>query len=163
MVSGCGVDGDRIEISVPCKPEYVRTIRRAIAEFALSFDTPDSVVAEIEIAASEAVANVIRHAYPGCKKAPPVQVMCAHNNGGLTLEIIDKGCGFSAPPRNVVPEVDPDKEGGLGIVLIKGFMDRVHYTSKPGAGTRIKMTRRTSGAKTRLRASAIASSDAHSG
>lgn len=160
MVSGCGVDGDRIEISVPCKPEYVRTIRRAIAEFALSFDTPDPVVAEIEIAASEAVANVIRHAYPGRKKAPPVQVTCAHRNGGLTLEIIDKGCGFSAPPRGVVPKIDPDKEGGLGIVLIKGFMDRVCYTSKRGTGTRIKMTRRTNGAQARLSASAMASSDA---
>lgn len=128
---------------VPCKPEYVRTIRRTVAEFAESIHMPHSAVEEVEIATSEAMANVIRHAYRGWEVTPPVRVRCERCNGSLTVEIVDRGCGFDAPPRGVIPEVDPDREGGLGIILIKSFMDRVHYSSKPGTGTRIRMTKHT--------------------
>lgn len=137
------VTGDTIEIRVPCKPEYVRTVRRTIADFAESVDMPRSDVEEVEIAASEAVANIVRHAYKGLNcKIPPVRVKCSHAQGRLTVEVIDRGCGFNAPPTGVVPEVDMSRDGGLGIILIKGLMDRVKYVSKPSGGTRIRMSKR---------------------
>ena len=134
---------EAIEIKVPCKPEYVRTVRRTIADFAESIDMSRSDVEEVEIAASEAVANVVRHAYSnlGCNP-PPVRIKCSHRQGKLTVEIIDKGCGFSAPPTDVIPEVDLNRDGGLGIILIKCLMDKVNYVSQPSGGTRIKMTKR---------------------
>jgi anti-sigma regulatory factor (Ser/Thr protein kinase) len=134
---------DAIEIRVPCKPEYVRTIRHAIADFAESVDMPRSDVEEVEIAASEAVANIVRHAYSGLDSPiPPVRVKCSHGRGKLTVEVIDRGRGFSAPAAGVIPEVDLNRDGGLGIVLIKCLMDRVNYASKPNGGTRIRMTKR---------------------
>ena len=134
--------GDAIEIRVPCKPEYVRTVRRTIADFAESIDMPRSDVEEVEIAASEAVANIVRHAYTGLNcKIPPVRVKCSHKEGRLTIEVIDRGCGFIAPPNGVVPEVDMNRDGGLGIILIKSLMDKVNYISKPSGGTRIRMTK----------------------
>jgi len=135
--------GDSIEIKVPCKPEYVRTVRRTIADFAESNNMPRSAVEEVEIAASEAVANVVRHAYAGyVDKIPLVRVKCSHRRGRLTVEIVDRGRGFEAPPNGVVPEVDFSRDGGLGIILIKGLMDRVNYISRPSGGTKIKMTKR---------------------
>lgn len=134
---------DAIEIRVPCKPEYVRTVRRTIAEFAESIDMPRSDVEEVEIAASEAVANVVRHAYHNLDcKTPPVRVKCSHKSGRLIIEIIDRGSGFAAPAAAVIPEVDLNKDGGLGIILIKCLMDRVNYVSNPSSGTRIRMTKR---------------------
>lgn len=133
---------DVIEIRVPCKPEYVRTVRRTIAEFAESISMPKSAVAEVEIAASEAVANIVRHAYANSScRIPPVRVRCFRSNGSLTVEVIDKGCGFAAPPAGVVPEIDMSKDGGMGIVLMELLMDRVNYVSKPAGGTRIRMTK----------------------
>ena len=132
---------DQIEIKVPCKPEYVRTVRRAVADFAESVNMPKSAIEAIEIAASEAVANIVRHAYGDSRKPLPVRVKCMQRENGLMLEIVDRGCGFAAPARNVIPDVDPDREGGLGIILIKSLMDRVHYVSKPDEGTRIRMTK----------------------
>lgn len=136
-------NGDVIEIKVPCKPEYVRTVRRAVAEFAESMNMPRSAVEEVEVAASEAVANIIRHAYVGLDRLPPVRVKCSHGKCGLMVEVSDKGRGFDAPPGGVIPEVDFDREGGLGIILIKSLMDRVYYSSKPDVGTRIRMTKST--------------------
>lgn len=151
---------DAIEIKVPCKPEYVRTVRRTIAEFAESIDMPRSKVEEVEIAASEAVANVVRHAYANIDhKTPPVRVKCSHKGGRLIIEIVDRGRGFAAPPDDVIPEVDMTKDGGLGIILIKCLMDRVNYVSNPSGGTRIRMTKRAQQAVRRaakLRAARIA-------
>jgi len=136
-------DGDKIEIRIPCKPEYVSTVRRAIAEFASLVDIPISDVEEIELAASEAVSNAIRHAYINITKVPPLRIKCSHQLNGFTVEIIDKGCGFNAPAYGEIPKVDLDREGGLGIILIKSFMDRVHFVSKPGRGTKIRMVKRS--------------------
>ena len=133
---------DQIEIKVPCKPEFVRTVRRAVADFAQSLDVPESMIAEIEVAASEAVTNIVRHAYSDGKGAHLVRVKCRRRANGLTVEVIDKGRGFDVPPDGAVPDVDLDRDGGFGITLIKTLMDRVNYVSKPDEGTRIRMTKR---------------------
>ncbi len=153
---------DAIEIRVPCKPEYVRTIRRTIADFGESVDMPRPDVEEVEIAASEAMANIVRHAYPDLNgSTPPVRVKCSHDQGKLTLEISDRGCGFEPPPAGVIPDVDLNRDGGLGIILIKCLMDRVNYASKPNGGTRIRMTKRAHRAMrkaTRVRVARLAQS-----
>lgn len=133
---------DRIEIKVPCKAEYVRTVRRTAADFANAYNLPKSQVEEIEVAISEAVSNVVRHAYIDCERAPSIRVRCVHHRDALTFEVIDKGRGFAAPADGVVPDVDFGRDGGLGIILIKQMMDAVNYTSRPGEGTRLRMTKR---------------------
>ncbi len=133
---------DQIEIRVPCRPEFVRTVRRAVADFAESVDVPESVIAEIEVAASEAVTNIVRHAYGDGRGVQPVRVKCRRRADGVIVEVIDKGRGFAAPPDGVVPDVDLERDGGFGIVLIKTLMDRVNYVSRPDEGTRIRMTKR---------------------
>ena len=142
---------DQFEIKVPCRPEFVRTVRRAIADFAESSNVPKAAVAEIEVAASEAVTNIVRHAYPGGNCARPVQVKCARRKNGFTVEVTDRGCGFEAPSDGVIPDVDLDldRDGGFGIVLIKTLMDSVNFVSKPQAGTKIRMTKRAKQALSR--------------
>ena len=132
----------QIEMRFPCKPEFVRTIRRAVVDFAESFNAPESVVAEIEVAASEAVTNVIRHAYSAGKRKSPVLVRCRRTRFDFTVEVIDNGNGFKVPPDDFVPEVDIERDGGFGIVLIRNLMDTVKYESEPNVGTHIRMTKR---------------------
>lgn len=133
---------DRMEISMPCKAEYVRTVRTAAAEFARTFGLGAPDIEAIEVAISEAVSNVIKHAYRDRDNALPIHVKCERCGDGLRFEIADRGCGFAAPADDVIPDPDLDKEGGLGIVLIKRLMDAVSYTSRPNAGTRITMVKR---------------------
>lgn len=133
---------ERIEIRAPCRPEFVRMIRRAVADFAESSNVPRSQIAEIEVAASEAVTNIVRHAYPDSDSSGyPVRVKCSHGRTGFTVEISDKGCGFRVPSGDAIPEVDLDRDGGYGIVIIKALMDSVDVKSEPKKGTRIRMTK----------------------
>ena len=142
----------QIEMRFPCKPEFVRTIRRAVVDFAESFNVPESIVAEIEVAASEAVTNVIRHAYSAGKRKSPVFVRCRRTRADFTVEVVDNGSGFDVPPDDFVPDVDIERDGGFGIVLIRNLMDTVNYESGPNAGTHIRMTKRAKNALSRSRA-----------
>lgn len=141
-----GKVSEEIELRVPCKPEYVRTIRKTVSDFAVTMNLPPNDIEALEIAISEAASNIVRHAYVGCEQVGPLRVKCSHGDGELTVEVVDKGRGFDAPPDGVVPEVDLNREGGLGIILIKELMDNVCYVSRPNRGTRIKMFKRTCGA-----------------
>ncbi len=136
---GCGWCGDAIEIRVPCKPEYIRTIRRTIAEFAGLIDMPRQAIEEVEIAASEAASNVVRHAYNGMGQ--PIRVKCAYKAGDLIIEIIDKGNGFAVPPGHQAHELDLSRDGGFGIMLIRRLMDKVSFRSL-STGTRVRMAKR---------------------
>jgi serine/threonine-protein kinase RsbW len=150
MASAKPEECDEIEIRIPCKAEYVRTVRRTVADFAESTNMSKQAIAEIEIATSEAVTNIVRHAYPGCDQAEPVLVKCGRHRGRFVLEVTDHGRGFNAPPDGVIPEVDLDREGGFGIILMKRLMDRVNYVSIPHEGTRIRMTKRARDGMVRL-------------
>ena len=134
--------GDELEIRVPCRAQYVRTIRRAVAEFAMFHHMARADVEEIEVAASEAVSNAVRHAYSNRACISPVRVRCLHSKGAITVEVCDNGRGFAAPADDMIPKVDFDREGGLGIIIIKMLMDRVKLESKPDEGTKLSMTKR---------------------
>ena len=122
-------NGDAVQIVVPSKAEYVRIVRKSIAEFAESLCMPRSAVEDLEVAISEAVSNIVRHAYKGCVGARPVKVKCTHRKRRLVIDVIDRGCGFEAPPDNVAPDISFDKEGGLGIILIKLLITVSHNYS----------------------------------
>ncbi|MBI2841888.1 MAG: ATP-binding protein [Armatimonadetes bacterium] len=135
-------DADNVELRVPCKPEYVRTVRTLVAEVADSVPLSAEEIEEVKVATSEAVANIVRHAYTDPEQAhEPVLVRCARSRRKLTVEIIDRGIGFEVPSPGTVPVPDISREGGLGIVLIRSLMDSVNYWSQPNLGTRIKMTK----------------------
>jgi serine/threonine-protein kinase RsbW len=136
-------NAESVELRVPCKPEYVRTVRMLVAEIANGVPLPPEAIEEVKVAASEAVANIIRHAYAGSAICEPILVRCSKCDGKLTVEIIDRGIGFTVPNTTEVPlpEISKEREGGLGIVLIRNLMDSVDYWSQPNLGTRIKMTK----------------------
>ena len=134
---------DNVELRVPCKPEYVRTVRRLVGEMADAVPLSPDAIEEVKVAVSEAVANIVRHAYGGCRPETPVVIRCSVDTGRLTIEIVDKGIGFAVPNHCDAPspEISREKEGGLGIVLMRNLMDSVDYYSRPNLGTRIKMTK----------------------
>ncbi|MEN6372576.1 MAG: ATP-binding protein [Armatimonadota bacterium] len=134
---------ESVELRVPCKPEYVRTVRALVAELADSVPLSSEAVEEVKVAASEAVSNIVRHAYENADGSEPVVVRCWKTGGKLTVEVADRGIGFRVPVSEKAPppEKSREREGGLGIVLIKNLMDSVDYWSQPNLGTRIKMTK----------------------
>jgi serine/threonine-protein kinase RsbW len=130
-----------VELRVPCKPQYVRTVRVLVEELANLVPLSGAAIDEVKVAASEAVTNIVRHAYGDAGQAMPIVIRCNTDEDKLTIEIVDYGVGFTVPAANSEPKLDTSKEGGLGIILIRKLMDKVDYWSQPNLGTRIKMTK----------------------
>jgi anti-sigma regulatory factor (Ser/Thr protein kinase) len=101
--------------------------RTAIAGFARLCGFGEEAVADIRLAAGEALSNASEH-------GGGYSVLCAFDDGILHIEVEDSGRGFSAPPP-LATTVQPDgRNRGFGIFLMRQLMDDVAF-----AGNRVEM------------------------
>lgn len=78
----------------------------------------------------EAFNNAVIHAYAG--SAPgPVEVEMEVHASHLSVRIVDEGKTF-VPDAVPEPDLDALPEGGLGLFIIRNFMDRVGYERSDG-------------------------------
>lgn len=91
-------------------------------------------LAEVRLAAEEAIVNVVHYAYPGTEGA--VEVACRElEGGGMELVITDSGVPFdptSLPAPDTTLPMEQRKIGGLGIFMVKKVMDEVKYARRDG-------------------------------
>lgn len=87
---------------------------------------------EILVAVDEAVTNIIKHAYKN-KPGGYIRVLLKMMNDKIIISIFDKGAVFN-PEKIPLPDLSPKLEernaGGLGVFLIKKFMDEVTFYLK---------------------------------
>ncbi len=129
------------ELACPNRPENVGLCRVAVATFAanLGFTLPE--IEEIKVAVSEAVSNVVVHAYPGTEGL--IALRCEESEGGIVISVRDDGIGIEdvALARQASYSTDPERMG-LGFVFMESFSDEFTVESQPGKGTRIEMRKR---------------------
>ena len=98
----------------------------------LGFSLADTI--HINLAIEEAVVNVIKYAYP--PSAPGrITVEASANSERLTFVITDEGQPFDPTTRGEVDTTLPAEErsiGGLGIHLIRRYMDSINYERHHG-------------------------------
>ena len=104
----------------------------------------DMDVAKLELAVDEACSNVMEHAY-NADSTQEVSIRAIVDDTSVQIEVIDTGKGFD--PEAVKQEKLEDliaarRTGGLGMHLMKSFMDEVHYQIQPGIKNELKMIKR---------------------
>jgi serine/threonine-protein kinase RsbW/stage II sporulation protein AB (anti-sigma F factor) len=112
----------------PAVPANVPVARRAVVGHLSDADTPDPPLADVGLVVSEAVSNVVNHAYrDGSPGTMRVQVDIGPAEVQLTVQ--DDGTGM-------VPR--PDSPGlGLGMPLIATVSNRFDIRVRQGGGTRL--------------------------
>ena len=109
------------------------------------FNGPD--LYQIELAVDEACANVVEHAY-ACQEPGDMVVTCTVDEDRFVVKIRDWGRSFE-PEAVPEPDVDAPLEerslGGLGVFLIRQFMDEVEFSFDPEQGNLLTMTKRLPG------------------
>lgn len=158
----CAILGDAVELRLPSRPEYVVIARTLVTDIARRMALSASAVEDVQVAVSEACANVVRHAYAESGRSPHnIFVRCTASHGWLTIEVADNGCGLR---NSAVPAYDANDEGGLGLILMCALMDHVSVDSAPKRGTTVRMTKnldgRPSPSEARLQQEKIAVSSA---
>jgi anti-sigma regulatory factor (Ser/Thr protein kinase) len=107
----------------------VRLARQALASFAADAGAPAEQVEAIRLASSEALTNVVLHAYD--RNAGRMHVDADVVRGQLAVQIADEGTGLR--PRL-------EKRGlGLGLALIAQACDELDIVKRSGGGTELRM------------------------
>ncbi len=111
--------------------------RNAIAGFARICGFSLEEIADIRIAAGEALSNAVEHGHN--RRSSGFSVRCSFDDDELTIEIRDNGDGFLPTLTVVAPSASHNKsERGFGILLMRRLMDRVSFERN---GTCVRLTR----------------------
>ena len=122
-------------LSLPRDEASVPVTRRLIAQALRVVGVDPDTVSDVEIALSEACANVLRHAQMG----DSYEVRAGFDQELAFLEILDQGAGFADTSG---PRVDDDAESGRGVALMRALMDKVHFESRIGDGSSVVLEKR---------------------
>ena len=96
----------------------------------------EDVTFKLTLALEEAVVNVITHAFEGLPPPHSITVRLDITAQSVTAKIIDNGRPFdptSAPDPDLSLPLERRRPGGLGIHLMRGMMDRLHYRRSDGS------------------------------
>jgi len=117
-----------MDLRAPAQPSSVASLRRAAIAFATRHGVEDPHV--VGLAVSEAVTNVVLHAYSGQTPGEVRVVACAEAER-LVVVVRDWGAGMR--PR-------PDSPGlGLGLPTIATLASAFNVEAAEGAGTLLRM------------------------
>ncbi len=116
-------------MTVPSRTHYLSLIGNIGEEIAKALDPyhgdRDALAFTLNLVLTEAVTNAIKYAGSHSSNHS-VRIKIQFHRDELFVQVYDHGQGFdlNAVPH---PDLDQPKEGGLGIFLIRTFMDSVDY------------------------------------
>lgn len=133
---------NEMEIRFESRSENEGFARVAVAAFMTQLNPTVEEVADVKTAVSEAVTNAIIHGYE--QEVHKVSIRCSIRENIFTVEVCDSGKGIENVQEAMQPmfTTKPEQDrSGMGFAFMEAFMDSVEVESKPGRGTRVKMTK----------------------
>lgn len=132
--------------SVPATSVALETLRSFLAEFWAEQQLPAESLFPFELSLEEIFINVVSYGAAPGTTMPPVEVKLEFDGQRVTLTCTDHGVAFD-PLQKCAPDLDAKLEdrpvGGLGIFLVREFMDEVHYERANSANV-LRISRRVS-------------------
>ncbi len=150
---------EKVHLKVPGEGVYLNLVRKVIVDLAEKVGFPEEEVGKIEMAVDEACSNVIQHAYTEAKDIElkggyfsrreedvekPIDLRVKIDSHKIEVILTDRGKRFdvkSHQPADLDKYLAGMSMGGLGVYVIKTFMDEVDWTHKPGVGNILVMTK----------------------
>lgn len=120
-------------IETPATPEGVRAAVSEVAEVAATAAVPRDLVDNLGIVLSEALNNIVEHAFAGRAPASAtIGISVQTTDGGLRLTIRDRGRPMppalpGAEPPPIPDDIGALPEGGFGWFLIRQMCSEVGY------------------------------------
>jgi anti-sigma regulatory factor (Ser/Thr protein kinase) len=118
----------QLEASLPAVPVSVRDARETVGEIAAKAGASDRAIEDVRLCVSEAVANVVRHAY---REHGDVSIMVEREGEELTVVVRDDGVGLGGFQR--------EGDLGYGLRIIDELTRRCAISSMPDMGTEVRM------------------------
>ena len=157
------IPNNTMEIEVCCQAasRVLETLRQFAVCLARNAGFDEAQTGEIEMAVDEACANVIRHAYKHLGVSPDlsgekaneqdcvrekctIRLRACIETDRLVLSVLDQGIGLYRMPQGVESVQEYQERGGsggLGIYIIRQYMDEIEFYYPPEAGTVLTMVK----------------------
>jgi len=121
-----------VRLHLPREADSVPAVRRLLRCALTILHVDRQSGADLEIALTEACANVVKHARGADKFEVRLDVAEDH----CAIDVLDNGAGFDAGAVDDRSPT-PDSERGRGLYLIKALSDNVRMHSTPRSGSLI--------------------------
>ncbi len=131
--------------SNPC---YLCGTRELVAQVAKRVGFPDNQCAQWASAVDEAVANVINHGYERRADGPiwlRIYPLADDEQGPGMRIIIEDEAKQVEPEQIRGRDLEDIRPGGLGVHIIREYMDQVSYQKRERAGMRLTISKRVKG------------------
>lgn len=140
-------DALSMKLTIPAASEFVGVVRLAISGVATRMNYTIEEIEDIKISISEACTNAIQHAYenPNDVSANKIDIEATIYSDRLEIIVQDFGKGFDLGILGTDEQKEKSQEKfglGLGLTFVKSLMDDTEFTSEPGKGTTIKMSKK---------------------
>lgn len=115
--------------------------RAAVAAFCTPLSPSIEEINDIKTAVSEAVTNVIVHAYPGSSGMVFIEV-AVYDDNVITITVTDTGIGVTDVAQAKKPfytTKSAEEHSGMGFTIMEAFMDELDVRSEQGRGTAVMM------------------------
>ena len=131
-----------IKLEFPSKSTNEAFARAAAAAFAAQLDPTMEELGDIKTAVSEAVTNVIVHAYPDQLGQVSMRLRILEGQM-LEISVKDWGRGIENVEQAMKPlyTTGGEERSGMGFTIMGSFMDSLRVRSTPGKGTTVVMRR----------------------
>ncbi|HWF51953.1 MAG TPA: ATP-binding protein [Solirubrobacteraceae bacterium] len=131
-----------VRLTLPARPENVALARQVLAGVAEGLDIEEELLADINIAVTEACNNVVLHAYPDGVGTTEVTITSVLDQ--LMITVRDQGTGMNPFPAEADAGAgaggDPDAPArlGFGFAMMSSLSDQFGINSGAG-GTEVRM------------------------
>jgi serine/threonine-protein kinase RsbW len=136
---------DSIGLSVPARVENLHLIRYVVQHAAENFGFTREDAAMIQMAVDEACTNVVLHgrrSTHGEQVQSPLYVRICFQQDRLVIQIVDGARRFSPLDWRSISVDEYVQQGhthGLGIFIMKSFMDEIIHEYDENVGNRLRL------------------------
>lgn len=134
---------NEMTLQFPSRSSNEGFARTAAACFAAQMDPTLNELEDIKTAVSEAVTNVIVHAYPDSIGQVQLKIRVLPDHV-LEITVRDHGRGIPDVEKAMEPmyTTGGEERSGMGFTIMESFMDKLTVRSVPGRGTTVSMRKK---------------------
>jgi serine/threonine-protein kinase RsbW len=120
------------------KLKHLAEIRRFVDSEVSALNVHPDIIYNILLSTSEAITNIILHGYNG--EEGLIEIEVKHEDESVAVYIRDEAPQFDPtqiPTPDLTLPLEDRPVGGMGVHLIRQFMDRIIYRESPQGGNEL--------------------------
>ena len=128
-------EGPVRELTVDAAVENIERVTAFVNEALQQADCPKKTMAQVDMVIDEVFANIAKYAYAPDRGRATVRVGFEQGTERLVLTFIDSGTPYdplAAEDPDITLSAEDRPVGGLGVFLVKQFMDKATYEYRDG-------------------------------